>query len=106
MVFFNLGRGRRLPYKTTVNRRRGGACSSRLLRRQIPHLIQHIFNENAVARVGVIDEHVGHRTYDFSILENGEPDTSVVNKGQHFLTKSSQKVAECNQGVFLNVFFL
>ena len=31
----------------------------------------------------------------------GEPDRSVVNKGQHFLTKNSQNAAESNQTVTL-----
>jgi len=33
--------------------------------------IQHIFNENAVAGGGVIDQHVGHGANELAVLDNG-----------------------------------
>jgi len=69
------------------------------LRCQIAHLTQHILNENAVSRGGVIDEHVGHHTTLRSVasllrkhcaptslpfLMMDEPDTSVVKYGKKF----------------------
>ena len=46
------------------------------------HRIEHIFNENAVPRGGIVDQHVGDRTDELAVLNDGEPDTSVVKKGQ------------------------
>ena len=31
---------------------------------------QHVFNEDAVAAGGVVYQHMGHRTYQFSVLNN------------------------------------
>ena len=33
--------------------------------------IQHIFNENAVARGGVVHKDMGHGTHQFAILNDG-----------------------------------
>ena len=33
--------------------------------------IQHIFNENPVPSCRVIHQHVGHRTHQFAVLNNG-----------------------------------
>ena len=32
--------------------------------------IKHIFNENSVARGGIVDEHVGHRVDEFTVLDD------------------------------------
>ena len=40
------------------------------LPRQIAHLIQHIFNENAISRGGVIDEHVRHSADELAVLND------------------------------------
>ena len=31
---------------------------------------QHVFNEDAVAAGGVVYQHMGHRTYQFSVLDD------------------------------------
>ena len=33
--------------------------------------IKHIFNENAIPGIRAVDEHMGHRTYQFSVLDDG-----------------------------------
>ena len=33
--------------------------------------VEYIFNENAVARGQIVDEHVGHRADKLSVLDNG-----------------------------------
>ena len=47
---------------------------------------EHIFNKNAVAAFGVIDEHVVDRADQLAVLDDGLSDRSVVKKGQQFLT--------------------
>ena len=37
------------------------------LRRGVPH----IFNENPVSRGGIVDQHVGHRSHELSVLKDG-----------------------------------
>ena len=32
---------------------------------------QHVFNEDAVAAGGVVYQHMGHRTYQFAVLNDG-----------------------------------
>ena len=33
--------------------------------------IEHIFNKNAIARRGIVDQHVGHRANQFAVLDDG-----------------------------------
>ena len=47
------------------------ATARLLLCRKIPHLVEHIFNENAVAGGGVVDKNVGHGADQLAVLENG-----------------------------------
>ena len=42
-----------------------------LLRCQITHLIEHIFNENSVPRGGIVDQHVGDRSHQLTVLNYG-----------------------------------
>ena len=39
----------------------------RLLHRHLRR-IQHIFDKNAVSRGGIVDEHVGHSSYELAVL--------------------------------------
>ena len=48
------------PYVLSLRR-----LGDRRLRR-----IQHIFNENAVARGGVVDENMGHSPHELAVLDN------------------------------------
>ena len=36
-----------------------------------PSRFQHILNKNAITRRGLVDQHMGHRTHKFSVLQNG-----------------------------------
>ena len=40
------------------------------LRRQIPHLIEHILHENAVSRGRVIDQHMGDSADELTVLND------------------------------------
>ena len=33
--------------------------------------VEHIFNENAVPRGGIVDENMGHRSHELAVLDNG-----------------------------------
>ena len=43
--------------------------------------IQHVFNENAVSRCGVIDQYVGNRADEFAVLDDGGTGHECVNIG-------------------------
>ena len=36
----------------------------------LPRLVEHIFDKNAVARGGIVDEHMGNSSYDLSVLDD------------------------------------
>ena len=42
-----------------------------LLPRQKRHIDQHILGEDAVARRGIVDQHVRHRAHELAVLDNG-----------------------------------
>ena len=38
---------------------------------QLSHLVEHIFNKNAVPRGRIVDENVGHSSYQLAALKDG-----------------------------------
>ena len=38
---------------------------------QITHLIQHIFDENAIAARGIVDQHMRHSPHELAVLNYG-----------------------------------
>ena len=58
------------PYKyepNFANNVGNGLCAIPILRRSV----QHIFNEDAIAGGGVVDQHMGHRADEFAVLDDG-----------------------------------
>ena len=70
----------------------GGACSSRL--RCLCHWdlcgVEHILDEDTVARGGVVDEHVGDSTDELTVLNDG--------RARHSLNDPSRFGKECFVG--------
>ena len=40
------------------------------LSNRLSRCVQHIFDENAIPGIRAVDQHMGHRTYQFTILNN------------------------------------
>ena len=53
---------------------------------------QHVFNEDAVAGGGVVDEDMGLGAYQFSVLYNWRAGHECVNIGTTFFSVNLQKV--------------
>ena len=49
--------------------------------------VQHIFNENTVARGGVVDEHVGDRSDELAVLNDGAAGHECVQVGTTIFEK-------------------
>ena len=45
---------------------------------------QHIFNENSVARGGIVDEDVGDSSYELAVLDDGRAAHECVQEGTIF----------------------
>ena len=70
-----------LPYILRLRRLRHGHLSG----------VQHIFNENAVARGGIVDKNVGHRAHQLAVLDNRAAAHECVQVGTTVFTKISQR---------------
>ena len=51
-------------------------------------MIQHIFNENAVARGRVVDKHVGHRADELAVLDEGAAAHECVQVGTTIINRN------------------
>ena len=57
-----------------------------VLRCQISHLIQHIFNKYSVSRGGIVDHNVRYRTDELAVLDDGATAHECVQVGTTVFT--------------------